>query len=80
MRPFNKRPQHLFMVRIWYENGQDSEGQLRGSVEHVPTGKRMYFASLNDMADFIAFQTGKRPSPESLASLANGNKDGKETE
>ena len=45
------RPQHLFIVRMWSEMPQP--GPWRGSVEHVPTGQKLYFTSLDDLNDFI---------------------------
>ncbi len=50
------RPHHLFIVRLWREPGQISLGQWRGSVEHVPSGRRLYFVSLSDLADFITLR------------------------
>ena len=45
--------QFLFIVRIWLvEGGRD--GAWRGSVEHVPSGQKLYFTSLGDLNDFIA--------------------------
>jgi len=29
---------------------------LRGSVEHIPSGQKFYFTSLNDLSDFIALK------------------------
>lgn len=47
------RPEHLFIVRIWQEPEQTRAGEWRGSIEHVPSGQRMYFASFSDLTDFI---------------------------
>ena len=44
----------LFIVRIWNASSQ-LPGAWRGSVEHVPTGQRLYFTSLADLNDFITF-------------------------
>ena len=46
--------QHLFIVRIWVEAGQSALSQWRGSVEHVPSGQRLYFVSLDDLNHFIS--------------------------
>jgi hypothetical protein len=49
-----ERPQHLFIVRMWLELCQATPpGQWRGSVEHVPSGQRIYFATLGDLTGFI---------------------------
>jgi hypothetical protein len=53
----DERAQHLFVVRIWYESGETSLGSWRGSVEHVPSGQRLYFASFSDLNDFIVFRS-----------------------
>ena len=44
---------HVFMVRLWEEASADRPKQLRGSVEHVRSGRRIYFARLEDMQAFI---------------------------
>ncbi len=45
---------HVFVVRVWREDSQANPGgQWRGSVEHVPTGQRIYFASLEILLEFI---------------------------
>jgi hypothetical protein len=51
------RPQHIFVVRLWNEATGSVTAQWRGSVEHVPSGQRLYFAALDDLIDFIVFQT-----------------------
>ncbi|MBI5293975.1 MAG: hypothetical protein HY869_00755 [Chloroflexi bacterium] len=48
--------QHLFVVRLWSETAEKNQIPLRGSVEHVPSGQRLYFTSLNDLSDFIALK------------------------
>jgi hypothetical protein len=45
---------HLFIVRIWLEDDQlTSGGQWRGSAEHVPSGRRIYFVSLDALLEFM---------------------------
>ncbi len=56
-----QRVEHLFIVRIWQEASQDSGGPWRGSVEHVPSSQRFYFASLNDLNDFITLRLNSNP-------------------
>ncbi len=48
-----ERHEHLFIVRVWQEPAQVRSGSWRGSIEHVPSGQRLYFVSLVDMDDFI---------------------------
>jgi hypothetical protein len=44
---------HVFVVRLWEEASADRPKQLRGSVEHVRSGRRMYFARLEDLQAII---------------------------
>jgi hypothetical protein len=54
------RLQHLFVVRMWQEPSEVAPpGQWRGSVEHVPSGERLYFASIEDLNTFILGQMNK---------------------
>ncbi len=48
-----QRPEHRFVVRIWYESGPGAEGQWRGAVDHVGHERRLYFTTLSDLTDFI---------------------------
>jgi hypothetical protein len=48
---------HLFIIRIWFEAASANQRQLRGQVEHVPSGQKLYFTSLNDLDDFINLRT-----------------------
>jgi len=53
----DRRVEHLFVVRMWLE--PDPRGsQWRGSVRHVPSGRRLFVAGTADIADFIALQLG----------------------
>ena len=59
MRAMDKKPaplQHLFVVRLWSEPVEKPRISLRGSVEYVPTGQKLYFTSLDDLSDFIALK------------------------
>ena len=48
---------HLFIVRLWREESQATAGgQWRGSVEHVPSGQRIHFISLDALTAFIGKQ------------------------
>ncbi len=53
MPPNSDRREYLFIVRIWQESTQLKSGGWRGSIEHVPSGQRLYFVSFNDLNDFI---------------------------
>ena len=46
---------HLFIVRMWREDSQAmSGGQWRGSVEHVPSGQRVHFITLEALTEFVS--------------------------
>jgi hypothetical protein len=48
---------HLFIVRFWREESDSAPGgQWRGSVEHIPTGRRTHFVSLEVLDTFISQQ------------------------
>jgi hypothetical protein len=57
-RVVTSRVEHLFIVRIWYEQRGDRASQWRGSVEHVPTQTRYYFSELRALDEFVAAQAG----------------------
>jgi len=54
------RPEHLFIVRVWWEpDSVTATAQWRGSVQHGPgqtdgAGERRYFASWEEMAIYLA--------------------------
>jgi hypothetical protein len=50
---------HLFVVRLRSEEIDDGVG-WRGYVEHVPSGRHLYFADLVDLTDFITLRAGER--------------------
>ena len=46
---------HLFIVRVWREDSRVAPGgQWRGSVEHVPSGQRIHFVSLEALTEFVS--------------------------
>jgi len=65
MNQVSTRPQHLFIVRVWYEPTAQGLSPWRGSVEHIPSGHKLYFTSLGDLNDFIAFKAAMYPLPGS---------------
>jgi hypothetical protein len=52
------RSEQRFIVHMWLEPGESAEGQWRGAVDHVGSGRRMYFSSLGDLTDFIRLRLG----------------------
>jgi hypothetical protein len=61
MSEVTKRQQHLFIVRMWQELGEETCSEWRGSVKHVPSGQQLYFTSLADLDDFIAWRLKGTP-------------------
>jgi hypothetical protein len=68
-----RRPQHTFIVRLWAESATGTAvpapavaaaARWRGSVEQVPSAQRLYFTSLDDLIDFLIFQSGWNQEPE----------------
>jgi len=51
--PSSRRPEHLFIVRLWCEEAPDSNGPWRGSAAHVGSGQKFYFANLGGLTEFI---------------------------
>ena len=64
------RPQHLFVIRMWQEPGSVETSDLpapspkdssdwRGTVQHVPSGERVYFVQLPQLNAFIRSQLAR---------------------
>jgi len=51
--------EHLFVVRLRSESIDDGE-RWRGYVEHVSSGRRLYFADFATLKDFLTLRAGKR--------------------
>jgi hypothetical protein len=47
-----EREHHLFLVRIWREPSA-SDNTWRGSANHVPSGRSIVSADLDEITDFI---------------------------
>jgi len=59
------RHEHLFLIRIWPQIGPENTASgWRGSVQHVASGQRLYFATFQDLNDFISLKTGLSPPRE----------------
>lgn len=51
----SQRDHQLFVVRTWQETSDVAPTeQWRGSVEHVPSGRRLYFSTLDQLSEFVA--------------------------
>jgi len=61
MNEKSSHSEHLFVVRIWSETATLPRAACRGSVEHISSGQKFYFTSLDDLSDFIALRATTRP-------------------
>lgn len=50
----NALPTHTLIVRLWQENSEVPKDAWRGSIEHVKSGRRLYFQGLAEMELKIA--------------------------
>ena len=48
-----------FVVKVWCD---ETEGVMRGYIQHVSTQEHTYFLSLENMTDFIVSHLGPPPS------------------
>jgi hypothetical protein len=46
---------HSFIVKLWLEDAGDEKGSAgwRGHITHVPSGKRRYLKTLDDILTFV---------------------------
>lgn len=51
-----ERRELAFLVRMWLPQGARGEGEWRGSIQEVASGKRLFVTCARDIADFIAVQ------------------------
>lgn len=57
----------VFLVRIWPAQQPDSRRAWRGSVQHVHSGRRLYFSGLVDVVEFITNELSE-PTPDERSS------------
>lgn len=43
-----------FVVRLWLEPGPEGERRWQGHIQHVQSGRDLYFRDLDRMLDFLA--------------------------
>ena len=53
---------HSFIIRIWIEPREIENAPIksRGVIEHITSGKRMYFTCLDDINAFISPYYGNK--------------------
>lgn len=56
---------HVFVVRVWDERhgADDLPPEVRGVIEHLPSGKRRHFTDLGVVVAFIAAYLPPRTQP-----------------
>lgn len=67
---------HLFTVRLWIEPGARGSVEVRGRVQHILSGKTIYFRTWVDLVTFLetALVIARPPSaPDDDHSGAPGN-------
>jgi hypothetical protein len=62
-REAQTRDYHAFMLRLWPVNGEAAQS-WRASLESARSGEIVYFATLNDLFDFIWERAGAEPDLE----------------
>jgi hypothetical protein len=65
---FDERTRHSFIIKIWSESPSPGSGARirRGSITHVPDGRRRTIADLEEIRDFISaylIDMGVQPPP-----------------
>jgi len=59
-----ERCEHRFVVRIWLETAAGTGGQWRGVVDHVGSGRKVYFSAMSDLMDFIRLRMAEAPQSQ----------------
>ncbi|MBI4321468.1 MAG: hypothetical protein HY675_23495 [Chloroflexi bacterium] len=57
-----------FLVRLWRQQAADREWTVQ--VEHIPTGEKRYFSTLDEL---FAFIRGQLPAPTARDAAAPGS-------
>jgi hypothetical protein len=61
LRVMSDRQEHLFVVRLWTE----APGVIRGFVDHIQSGQRLYFAEPQTIVDFLHLRLRENETPHS---------------
>ncbi len=75
-----RRDVHAFVVRIWHETEDDDADALgwRGTIDHVRSGKRLYFHDLETFLRFVEEQAGLKAREEPARGASIGGDDSTE--
>ncbi len=47
------RRECIFMIRMWHSGERIGDGDWRGSIHDVTTGRRRYISALVDVSEFL---------------------------
>lgn len=63
--PASGRRKIAFLVNFWYEPEESTTARdaWRGSVEHIASGKRLYFNDISSLVGFLSTWLGRRDAP-----------------
>lgn len=56
-------PSQLFTVRVWWEETEEAQGELRMQVRHVLSGETRYFRSAAGLLAYITAKFGPPAGP-----------------
>jgi hypothetical protein len=54
---------HSYLIRLW-PAGDEGQAGWRASLENSRTGKRIGFASIEELFDYLRLETGVSPADE----------------
>jgi hypothetical protein len=54
----------VFLVRMWPARQPSERHAWRGSVQHVPSGRRLYISGLADVLEFITTELTESATEE----------------
>ena len=58
-----KGHENAFVIRIWREESVAAPHNWRGWVQHVRSGKTLYFRDVERLLQFVEARTGRLPAP-----------------
>jgi hypothetical protein len=54
INPLSSRQEHVFLIRVWFEPGQDFPGLWRGFFTQLPGGARLPIRFTSDALRFVS--------------------------
>jgi hypothetical protein len=62
-------PAATFVVRLWQEQGEETERAWRGQIEHVQSGEREYVCEITQVIRFMERHFGDEASEARLGGI-----------